>query len=90
MNWVCLAIWAIRRDRLQKNLLMDMVEIMGAIFCTCGILLISMGIITIGNHMLDLLVVAVAAIIFAVLSLAAGMDARKLKEAAQNEFGGYR
>ena len=90
MNWVCLIMWAVRRDRLQKNLLMDLVEILGAILCTSGILLISMRIITIGNNVADLIVLSAAAFIMAVLTLAAGMDARKLKEAAQTDFGGYR
>ena len=80
--------WAVRRDRLQKNLLMDLVEILGAILCTGGILLISMRIFTIGNDVADLLAMSASAFIMAVLSLAAGMDARKLKEAVQTDFGG--
>ena len=88
VNWVCLIMWAVRRDRLQKNLLMDLVEILGAILCTGGILLISMRIFTIGNDVADLLAMSASAFIMAVLSLAAGMDARKLKEAVQTDFGG--
>ena len=88
LNWTGLILWSVRRDKVQKNSFLNIVEFAGALFCTCAILLISAGVLSAGNWFVDLLIVTIAALILAVISLSAGMDARKLKNAVYGATGG--
>lgn len=88
MNWTGLIIWSVRRGRIQKNRFLDAAEFAGALFCTAAVLLVASGVISTGGAFGDFLIVTISAAVLAVITLSAGMDARKLMSAGSVPAGG--